>query len=260
MALSPDQKKKAKRKLFELADDRERSEILMLETETVQEQIDALNKTIAEGSLKKEMAALLQNMSQGMERMRSAYLKGMQEVSNTFKEHQEEFLKSLEGMHGTLKNKKEQDVSGFFKDLGTLLAEGNAHSKKTSDIITNLKWNSSMQIRNKEGSPMTPHAIAPAIGIGNGTITTAGTAVQISTTSVPTTRVFICNNDSNSSLTNNGTIVVGDSTVVAAAATRKGQVIYAGNYVEFYVSDLNLLWVDSLDNSAKFHYFYEKPF
>lgn len=51
---------------------------------------------------------------------------------------------------------KQQDLSGFFKDMPVMLAGINASSKKTSELITNLKWNSTMGVKNSTGSPINP--------------------------------------------------------------------------------------------------------
>ena len=55
---------------------------------------------------------------------------------------------------------KQQDMSGFFKDLGTQLGQYGQSSKNTEEIIRNLKWNSTMGIKNRNGSPINP-AISP---------------------------------------------------------------------------------------------------
>lgn len=55
---------------------------------------------------------------------------------------------------------KSPDFSGFFKDLGVQLAQTGKSSKSTEELIKNLKWNSSMTIRNRSGSPISP-AISP---------------------------------------------------------------------------------------------------
>lgn len=51
---------------------------------------------------------------------------------------------------------KPQDLSGFFKDLGIQLAQTGSSSKNTEELIKNLKWNSSMALRNSSGSPISP--------------------------------------------------------------------------------------------------------
>ena len=55
---------------------------------------------------------------------------------------------------------KQQDMSGFFKDLGTQLGQYGQSSKNTEELIRNLKWNSTMGIKNRNGSPINP-AISP---------------------------------------------------------------------------------------------------
>ena len=59
---------------------------------------------------------------------------------------------------------KPQDLSGFFKDMPVMLAGINASSKKTSELITNLKWNATMGIKNRNGSPINPSVDAFGIG------------------------------------------------------------------------------------------------
>jgi len=58
------------------------------------------------------------------------------------------------------KPQKQQDMSGFFKDLGTQLVQFGTSTKNTEEIIRNLKWNSTMGIKNRNGSPINP-AISP---------------------------------------------------------------------------------------------------
>ena len=94
-----------------------------------------------------------------------------------------------------------------------------------------------------------------AVGTGNGSVTTAGTAVQVAANACK--RVIITNNSENSSLTNGGGICIGGSAVVAAEATRQGLFLYPTQSQAFMVSNTNLLYVDSLDNAAKFHFYYE---
>jgi hypothetical protein len=54
------------------------------------------------------------------------------------------------------KPQKQQDMSGFFKDLGTQLVQFGTSTKNTEEIIRNLKWNSTMGIKNRNGSPINP--------------------------------------------------------------------------------------------------------
>ena len=63
------------------------------------------------------------------------------------------------------KPQKQQDMSGFFKDLGTQLVQFGISTKNTEEIIRNLKWNSTMGIKNRNGSPIDP--ATDGIGIGS---------------------------------------------------------------------------------------------
>ena len=62
------------------------------------------------------------------------------------------------------KPQKQQDLSGFFKDLGTQLVQFGTSTKNTEEIIRNLKWNSTMGIKNRNGSPIDP--ATDGIGLG----------------------------------------------------------------------------------------------
>jgi len=93
------------------------------------------------------------------------------------------------------------------------------------------------------------------VGDGTTSVANAGTRVQLS--DIPCKRVFIANHQSNASLTHGGVIVVGGSTVVAALVGRRGFAIFPTNGEWFNISNLNLLYIDSVDDGAKCHYFYE---
>jgi len=99
---------------------------------------------------------------------------------------------------------------------------------------------------------------AANVGDGNGSVTTAGTAVQLPNVSCRRVKI-ICSewNGDTANCPNGGIIVVGGSSVVAALATRRGIPLYPTQSEWFYVSNLSLLFVDSLDDGAKYHYEYE---
>lgn len=90
------------------------------------------------------------------------------------------------------------------------------------------------------------------VGDGIRTVTTAGTRVQLSTSSVSCKRLVIQSLSSNT-----GVMVVGSVTCVAAEATRQGVALWPTQRAEFYVNNLNLLYIDSTVNGEKAHYFYE---
>lgn len=82
---------------------------------------------------------------------------------------------------------------------------------------------------------------------GNGTVTTAGTAVQLSATSHEAKVIDIINPTSNSDV-----IVVGDSTVKASPL--KGIPIEPGFTYRLQITDLSNIWIDAAVNSSTFSY------
>lgn len=141
------------------------------------------------------------------------------------------------------------------------LADSHETLKNVHGSLSRWRWPQYMatSVRNKNYAQINPaqDTIATTIGVGNGSVATSGVAVQLSASSVPCTRVIIYCNDANASLTNTGIIVVGDSSVVAAQATRKGAAVYPANSIELRVSNLNMVYLDATDNAAKYHYYYE---
>jgi len=90
------------------------------------------------------------------------------------------------------------------------------------------------------------------VGDGTKTVTTAGSRVQLSTTSVPCRRVWI-----QASSANTGVIVVGSVTCVAAEATRQGLALWPTQGSFFNVDNLNLLYLDATANTQSVNFFYE---
>lgn len=78
---------------------------------------------------------------------------------------------------------------------------------------------------------------------GRTTVAVAGTAEQLSTTSIACKEVII-----QAELDNTGVIVVGDDTVVATVLTRRGIALNAGAVLILDVADANLVWLDTTVN------------
>ena len=78
------------------------------------------------------------------------------------------------------------------------------------------------------------------IGDGSKDVTAAGTAEALSATSLPVDFVSIT-----AKIGNTGTIVVGASTVVAAAATQRGAPLLAGESISIGAVDLSAVYIDS---------------
>lgn len=90
---------------------------------------------------------------------------------------------------------------------------------------------------------------------GTKTVTTAGTAVQVTATTTPIIGVFV-----SADAGNTNEVVVGDSSVVAANGTQQGLPLFGGNpAVWIPINDLSLLWVDSVTNGDELCYLYLEP-
>lgn len=93
---------------------------------------------------------------------------------------------------------------------------------------------------------------AGSIVTGTVTVTTAGTAVQITAASTPCKGVWVSGDTVAGVL-----LSVGDSGVVANVSGQKGIIVIPGNNPVFIpVNNLNLLWVDAATNGGKLAYAY----
>lgn len=79
---------------------------------------------------------------------------------------------------------------------------------------------------------------------GRQTVTTAGTRVQLSTTSTAVLEVAIT-----AETDNTGIITVGGPTVVGALATRRGIPLSAGATISLGVNDLSKVYLDTTVNT-----------
>lgn len=78
---------------------------------------------------------------------------------------------------------------------------------------------------------------------GRKTVTAAGTAERLVSSTTPAAGVIIT-----AETNNTGVMTVGDSTVVAAVGTRRGTPLYAGESVSFPISDLYDVYLDTTVN------------
>lgn len=93
------------------------------------------------------------------------------------------------------------------------------------------------------------------IGSGNKVVATAGTAVQLSATSVPVKRVIITPFSANT-----GVVAVGSSNVVASATlgSQVGMVMIKGaNPLELLQENLSKIWVDASVSGEGVSFTYE---
>ena len=91
------------------------------------------------------------------------------------------------------------------------------------------------------GNAVSPIPSATSVGDGKKVVTTGGTRVQFDSQACK--YVIIVGLD-----TNTNAITIGGSTVVGAAATRRGVPLFAAQSQRFDVTNMNLLYMDSITN------------
>ena len=84
---------------------------------------------------------------------------------------------------------------------------------------------------------------------GRQTVTTAGTRVQLSTTSTACTRVVIT-----AETDNTNAVTVGGSGVVGALATRQGVPLLPGDSLTVRVNNLNKIYLDAITDTEGVSY------
>lgn len=88
---------------------------------------------------------------------------------------------------------------------------------------------------------------------GSKAVTTAGTRVQLVSSPTEAKRLDVTANFNNTDM-----IVIGGSGVVASQGTRKGVPIAPGNTYTFTITDVSLVWIDSVvsGEGTTFNYFF----
>lgn len=94
--------------------------------------------------------------------------------------------------------------------------------------------------------------VLPNVRDGRKVVTTAGTRERMSLTSVQCKKVTIM-----ALITNTDYVVIGGSTVVAAAGTRTGIPLSAGASIQLEVQDLYDIYIDSVVNGEGVSYLYQ---
>ena len=124
------------------------------------------------------------------------------------------------------------------------------HNAESAQVGT--KYAKQVILLDTNGNEIVPSGPAGIVADGIKAVTTAGTAVRLSATSVPCRRVFI-----QALATNTKAIAIGASTVVAAEATARGASIFPTQGDWFNVDNLNLLYIDSQVNGEGVNYLVE---
>jgi hypothetical protein len=91
------------------------------------------------------------------------------------------------------------------------------------------------------------------LGVGRKVVATAATAEALVATSTPVQTVIIT-----AETDNTGVIVVGNASVVAALATRKGTPLAAGESVSMNIDDLNKVYLDTTVNGDGVTFTYQE--
>lgn len=159
MKINPRQKSELKKILLDMGDEKDIGQMSVLESED-------LNQNLTQQQRE------LRTMFRSMQVQNQAYLKDIRDT----------MLEGLKGLAEAIKDTRQQDWSGFFKDFPTLLSQIGDNTAGTKEVIQNLKWNASQQLRDVNGSPVNP-AIA---GFG---ITTTYDDIQLAYTGDNLTRV-----------------------------------------------------------------------
>lgn len=89
------------------------------------------------------------------------------------------------------------------------------------------------------------------LGDGRKTVTTAGTAVQLTATSTPCLWVLVQGLSANTTA-----VAAGTSTVIAASGTERGTVLMALDSVRILVDDVSKVYVDARTNGEGVSYMY----
>lgn len=141
MEINNAQKKELKRILIGISDETDMKEMEVMNDTDLQDTLERNNRELKEALNK--MANVYQNAFTDMQK---GLLKGLESLKTTMEE--------------SAKAGKQADWSGFFKDMPTMLSQIGENTGKTSQLIQNLKWNASQQLRDVNGSPINPSIAA----------------------------------------------------------------------------------------------------
>lgn len=133
MELKPETKKELKKILARMGDEADTKEMSVLETSDITATLERNNRDLkfAIGQLATLYQKAIEDMQKGL-------------------------LDGIKGLQTAMSTKTEPDWSGFFKDMPTMLSQIGDNTKNTSELIRNLKWNASQQLRDVNGSPINP--------------------------------------------------------------------------------------------------------
>lgn len=135
------------------------------------EEIAEMDRLDALEEQKEKIAGLEQGVSQLSEKTTQAFSSSLNKVVRAIEMSMQlnqemvetissKFTELAPAFENAVAKHKGADLSGFYKDFGTQIAQWAKSSEGTKELIQNLKWNASQQLRDVNGSPVNP-AIAP---------------------------------------------------------------------------------------------------
>ena len=151
-------------------------------------------------------------------------------------------------------------IQKMVKELKRMQSEGMETSSGHSELL-NERFDDMLQVMSRLGFPGSIKLasgssveIKPAQSIvtGTKTVTTAGTAVQLSTSSVACKYVMLNADEGNTG----GLVFVGDSSVTALSGSQQGLQITPTANLKVEINNLNELWVDSQEDGDQLCYAY----
>jgi hypothetical protein len=149
-------KKKMKEVLYKMSSPEEREEIALLEISRVNDALEGLQEAVTGGAKAEHIISMAATLGDAVKSMKSEYARHSNASVEAFKEMQEEFLKGLKGLGSILEASKSKKTDKFYDDFSTTLLQLTGYSKKTSEIITNLKWNTWVGVKDSNGTPVNP--------------------------------------------------------------------------------------------------------
>jgi len=260
---------------------------IKLDTPKLIEQIKLMGDAMAENN-QKNYDSIKQTISKILDQAGDADRREIQEVkaqvSNALKLIKEQAAKKIEfpPFPKSMKIDKPEWYEPFdqksFVELGVSIVKGAAkdindflkqilfkidlslHQDKRRALAVRLVTADGRQFYTAEGGGQGGGGVGgvvsldgnPSLGQGNGTVASGGTPVQLSDSSIPCKFVTITAHEDNS-----GLILIGDENVKADSSDRKGVSLFSTQSYKFTVSDLNKLWIDSVEDGDKFHFYYE---
>lgn len=158
--------KKLKKILARLSTPEERSDLNDASLEALNERFDSLSNMIGEAlqhTSNTDIQDQLMALSGSMNKFRAQFGGFLNQLASSLEEQNNQVVKGFGTLSKVLTAKSQENPTaqwaGFFKDFPTMvtaITDSSESTKNTAEIIRNLKWNASQQLRDVNGSPINP--------------------------------------------------------------------------------------------------------